>query len=274
MKEIITNADQFGLTRGINKGIIEALEKGVVTTTTLIHSGYDVDYAIDYARQNRTNAGVHLNLTFGRPIASAASSVAAAGNFMTRKELLKACLLNKIEKEDVIREFEAQITYFAEQGVNITHIDTHQHIQTLSPIFEAAAFLAKKYGFWLRLPKETIFFRKLNSAKNLFFLTKKIIISKQCSTLRKKLRKAGVRTPDKFLSPFGFIPRPVEFTKQHFLIMLEHTVDGMNEIMAHPGYIDADFDDFSSWKEQREQELLVYLDPQVKEALAAVRDGG
>ncbi|WP_145838534.1 ChbG/HpnK family deacetylase, partial [Bacillus paralicheniformis] len=69
MKSLIINADDFGFSRGVNLGIIEAFQHGVLTSTTLMVNMQEAEHAVELARQNRElGVGVHLTLTAGRPI--------------------------------------------------------------------------------------------------------------------------------------------------------------------------------------------------------------
>ncbi|MBZ5628348.1 MAG: ChbG/HpnK family deacetylase [Acidobacteriia bacterium] len=70
MKRLIINADDFGLTRGVNRAIVEAHERGVVTSATLMASGSEFDEAVALARRlPRLSVGCHVDLiqTISRP---------------------------------------------------------------------------------------------------------------------------------------------------------------------------------------------------------------
>lgn len=61
------NADDFGLTKGVTDGIIQAHQNGCVTSTTLMMNGLATDYAVEKAAENPDlKIGIHLVLTWGR----------------------------------------------------------------------------------------------------------------------------------------------------------------------------------------------------------------
>src|SRR3989442_14684955 len=69
MKELIVNADDFGLTEQVSKGILDVQREGIVTSTTLMATGGAFDAAVTLARRSpRLSGGGHLNLTQGTPV--------------------------------------------------------------------------------------------------------------------------------------------------------------------------------------------------------------
>ncbi len=71
MKELIVNADDFGLSSGANRAIIRAWQEGILTSTSLMAGGKAFDEAVDLARENPgLQVGLHLTLVQGRAVAS------------------------------------------------------------------------------------------------------------------------------------------------------------------------------------------------------------
>ena len=63
MKQLILNADDFGMTRGVNEGIIRAHRDGVLTSATLMANGAEFDDAVSRAKSNpKLGVGCHLSL--------------------------------------------------------------------------------------------------------------------------------------------------------------------------------------------------------------------
>ncbi len=113
MKSLIVNADEFGLTEGVNRAIIEAHRQGIVTSTTLVPNLWAFQEAADLTLANPDlGVGVHLNLTDGRPV-SPPSQVSALvdgdGRFLKRSQLLKRLFFQRVPREQIVREFTAQI---------------------------------------------------------------------------------------------------------------------------------------------------------------------
>src|SRR5215510_11634871 len=72
MKRLIVNADDFGFTNGVNKGIVQSYKQGIVTSTTIMANGQAFDEAVELARENPgLGVGCHLSIVGGRPVAPA-----------------------------------------------------------------------------------------------------------------------------------------------------------------------------------------------------------
>ena len=68
-RELIVNADEFGLTEGVNHGIVEVHRQGIVTSTTMVANEHAFEHAIELSKQVPELAiGVHLNVTHGSPV--------------------------------------------------------------------------------------------------------------------------------------------------------------------------------------------------------------
>ena len=71
MRRLIVNADDFGMSRSVNRGVIRAHAEGIVTSTTLLANGASFDDAVALAHAHPgIRVGVHLNVVEGRPLAS------------------------------------------------------------------------------------------------------------------------------------------------------------------------------------------------------------
>ena len=85
MGQVIINADDFGLTNGVNYGIIDSFLYGITTSTTLLANGAAFDHAVELASDHpELEIGVHLNLTLGKPLLPDSVSISANGRFHTR----------------------------------------------------------------------------------------------------------------------------------------------------------------------------------------------
>ena len=135
MKYLITNADDFGFTRDVNSGIIEAHQHGILTATTLMATGAAFDHAVELARQNpELDVGVHLVL------------VDSAGFPPTIPRLLFS--LGRIHIYD---ELVRQVRKVLDAGLKPTHLDTHKHTHLLPPVFNAVTRIAQEFKIpWVR----------------------------------------------------------------------------------------------------------------------------
>jgi predicted glycoside hydrolase/deacetylase ChbG (UPF0249 family) len=135
LKYLITNADDFGFTRDVNAGIIEAHQHGILTATTLMATGAAFDHAVDLARQNpELDVGVHLVL------------VDTPGFPPTIPRLLFS--LGRI---NIYEELVRQVRKVLNAGLKPTHLDTHKHTHLLPQVFNAVTRIAQEFKIsWVR----------------------------------------------------------------------------------------------------------------------------
>ncbi|AHA29614.1 chitin disaccharide deacetylase [Exiguobacterium sp. MH3] len=141
---VIVNADDFGLTTGINQGIIESHLNGPVHSTTLMMNGHAVEDAVRLSQQHpNLHVGVHLVLSWGKPLASTSQSLTKEdGTFRFTSRFLKEV---PPDPEDVYLEWKAQIEAFLATGLPLHHLDSHHHIHGWSAINSVIIELAKEY---------------------------------------------------------------------------------------------------------------------------------
>ncbi|WP_066187168.1 chitin disaccharide deacetylase [Gracilibacillus timonensis] len=147
--DILFNADDFGITKGVSNGIIQAHQHGVISSTTIMMNGLAVDYAIDLAKQCPSlDIGLHLILTSGKPLFSPTSSLTnERGMFRFTNRFYEMdipCL------DDVRDEWRAQIEAFLATGLPLHHLDSHHHIHGWQPLKEIVIELADKYQIPVR----------------------------------------------------------------------------------------------------------------------------
>src|SRR5277367_32488 len=130
---LIINADDFGLTHGVNRAIAELHEAKALTSTTLMATGAAFDDAVSIALAHPTlGVGCHVVLTDGAPASPPQSIPTLLGpdGRTFRPALLdfiQALLLGKNSRDDIEREARAQIQKLQNAGINVTHLDTHKH---------------------------------------------------------------------------------------------------------------------------------------------------
>lgn len=223
MVKLIVNADDFGMTCGINKGIIKAYEEGIVNSTTIMMNGFAVDEAMEYAKKNPSlGLGIHLVLTFGKPLSDDVSSlIDKNGDFYKHKHFRNSTTLNLNEIE---KEWDAQIQRFLSYDLFPTHIDSHHHIHSTPLLIDVVKNLSLKYD----LPVRVISTSKIE----------------------------GI-TPFSDLFFYDFYEKGV--TMDYFEKFQSYGDDAIIEVMTHPGEVDDVLRSCSSYVEFREQELEVLL---------------
>jgi predicted glycoside hydrolase/deacetylase ChbG (UPF0249 family) len=225
----IINADDFGYSKGVNYGILEAFQHGIVTSTTMMVNMPGTEHAVRLAKENPAfGVGIHFVLTCGKPIlVDVPSLVNEDGEFRKRDAQLFYA-----DPGDIERELTAQLETFLSFGLTPTHIDSHHHVHEHPCVFPIVQKLAEQYDLPIR-PVRT---------------------KKTCH----------LRAVDVFLHQFY----GRGLTKEYFLSLFDEVNDGQTvEVMCHPAYIDVPLFTGSSYCSERVNELAILTDPDVRDAL-------
>ncbi len=280
MKRLVVNADDFGLTEGISRGIVEANRGGILTSATLLANGAAFDSAVALARgAPGLGVGVHLNLTDGRPVAEPSavrSLVNASGQFFGGPAALAARVFTRrIRLAECEREWDAQIEKVREVGIQVTHLDGHKHAHMLPALFPIAVRLARKHGIpGVRLAIErpmrlgALLRRHGGAAGSILMQRLRAralgLLARDC---REQLRQAGVAFPMNF---FG-ITQTGLLDAAELEAILRELPDGTSELMCHPGYADGTPRQSGTRRRmERERELEALTLPESRKVVAAL----
>ena len=270
-KRLIVSADDFGMSAGVNRGVICAHREGILTGASLMVSGADAAGAIALARDNpRLAVGLHLVLVQGRavlPNGDIPSLVGATGNF--RQNPVWAGLryfFTPRMRAELRREIRAQLERFRASGLPLSHIDghltIHMHPTVLSLLLEAAREFPIRA---IRLPQEPLrpalrysrahLTRKLSEAAIFTLLSR---------FARARLAAAGVRHADRL---FG-LHQTGQVTEPYLTRVIEQLADGVTEVYCHAGIRDAESARWRPPAYNDEAELSALRSPGVRQALA------
>jgi hopanoid biosynthesis associated protein HpnK len=275
-KFLVVNADDFGLSPGINAGIIEGHKKGVVTSASIMVNSPAFEEAVKLAHAHEgLGIGVHLNVLRGKailPRAEVPSLVDAAGRFLRSPISLCCGILGKrVDLDHLSGEFSAQIQRAFEAGLHPTHLNSEKHVHMYPPIFARVVKLAEKYGIkavrWTgQYPRARTLMRwNRRSYKDL-------LVSLCAKVCRKHLEDSAVMSNDYF---YGLMETG-SLTAEVFKGILPRVKDGVTEIMCHPGYVGQDLQEAfqtmgtSSLVTSRELELQTLTDPTLRACIDAV----
>jgi hopanoid biosynthesis associated protein HpnK len=274
MKELILNADDFGLTKGVNEGIVRAYRGGILTSTTLMANAPAFEDAVQRARANpKLGVGCHLVLAGGPPVAAPQDvpslvdkngrMPSSLGGFVARVSY------GAIRAEDIDRELRAQIGKIRGAGIEPTHLDTHKHTHAHPRVMEVLAQVAQDLGItrvrkpaeYLRDSWKAVCGESGASPKQLAAVAAVRLLSSNFDSISKK---HGLRSPDTFLgvAATGLLgPEPL-------CHLIDTLPEGQTEIMLHPGICDEDLARTGSrLQQQRQLELDGLLAPQVRRAV-------
>ncbi|EMU5281246.1 chitin disaccharide deacetylase [Yersinia enterocolitica] len=152
-KLLIVNADDFGLCKGQNYGIIEAFRHGIVSSTTAMMNCADIYHAAELSKQNPAlPVGMHFVLTYGRPLTAMPSLVDAKGEL--GKWLWARAEAGELNLDEIAQELTAQFNKFvAVFGCPPTHIDSHHHVHMLPQIYPLIESFAHEKSLPLRIDR-------------------------------------------------------------------------------------------------------------------------
>jgi predicted glycoside hydrolase/deacetylase ChbG (UPF0249 family) len=235
-RTLIVNADDFGLTPAVSRGILEAAREGIVTSTTVLVNRPIPPELVAELGGSALGVGLHLNLTLGRPVSDprrVPSLVDADGRFVRDPREAAA----RAAKDEARIELGNQIDAFrALLGRFPTHLDTHHHVGRHEPILDLVLDFARA----IRVP-----------------------VRSQDERVRAAARRLKLRTPDHFVGESG--PEPY-WSAERVLEHLRALPGGVTEFMTHPGYFDDDLA-YSRYGRQRETELAGLTDPRARELI-------
>lgn len=228
--KLIVNADDFGISKAVTLGILEAYKNGIVRSTTLMCNMPAAEYAANIAKENPgLGVGIHFVLTAGYPLSEGVDSlVDESGKFK------KTGIQEKSAKiDDVRKEFRAQMDKFLSFGIKPTHIDSHHHVHGAEQIFEVVKEMALEYNLPVRLAlNEDIKFPN------------------------------DIKTTSAFED--GFYGNE-KITPENIIKLIDENKDKESfEIMSHPAYLDQQILNSSSYALPRTKELETLTSDEVK----------
>lgn len=222
---LIINADDFGFSESINRGIIESYKQGLISSTTLMMNMPGTKNAIELYKENEgLGLGVHLNLTKGKPLTGGTKTLTKEkGEFHYIQDEQK---LTFLDQEEAYKELKAQIESFIAFGIKPSHLDNHHYIHKFKNIREVIHRLALEYRLPIRISDEAH---------------------------REEARALGIKTTDYIIDSFyGEIATAEELLRSISNLRQDATV----EIVSHPGFMDEDTMKETSYNIGREKEIL------------------
>lgn len=268
-KQLLVNADDFGLTEGITDGIIEAHQRGIVTSTSIIAGGEAFDHAVKQSFDNKSlGIGVHLTLVEERAVSDprdVPTLVYANGKLpRSYRELLSGLILGRIKSEHVERELRAQVVKCLNAGLKPTHLDSHQHVHTLPRILRIVIRIAEEFNILgLRLPRDS-------PAGRTAFLSdgflQKTILCWLAGWDARYVRAEKFHICDRMAGLF----ESGALREDHLLPILRQLPQGTTELVCHPGIADLQSRArYAHWRYDWEAEFNALTSEAVRDVLTA-----
>ncbi len=250
MRKLIVNADDFGLTAGVNRAIVETHAGGVVSSTTLMANGAAFEDAVTAARSvPNLSVGCHVVLVDGTPVSPpdtvdtllAIRSAEPDKFYSSLSAFAARAMLGGFDRDQLVAEVTAQIRKIQATGLQVTHLDTHKHAHIFPEILVALLRAARICGVRaIRnpfVPLKAMHARQFKGKRDLWKRYGQVrMLHTFSGQFRQRTKRAGVLTPDGVV---GVIETGSVDTS-----LLRSTLaslpEGTWELVCHPGYNDAD----------------------------------
>lgn len=260
MKRLIVNADDLGLTRGVNRAVVDAHQRGIVTSATLMANGPEFQHGVEIAQFTPSLAiGCHVDLMQMAPVLPPEKipTLVRDGRFRPRlPQLALAALRGHLSADEICAEAMAQMRKLQAAGIALSHFDTHKHTHVFPPVLRPLLRAARSCGVAaVRNPFEpaAVFGGRecLGSPKLLARYGAVRALRSMAREFRRQVEAAGLATTDGTLGIVltGWLDR------QRLCALLRHVPDGTWELVTHPGYDEPALRAISSLARSRPTEL-------------------
>jgi len=240
---LILNADDFGLTAGVNRAILELHRAGVLTSASLMARAAATDEAMELARAKPSlGVGCHVVLVDGKPVLGAQNLPTLldlrTGRFHpTLGVFLKLLLTGRIRSSEIEAETTAQINLLHAKGLRLTHIDTHKHAHMFPAVLRPVLRAARAAGIRaVRNPFEPAWSRRVTHGAPWIRHAEVRLLRLLEPAFRRIVAEEGFTTTDGAIGVLatGTIDSKVVSS------LLQSLPAGTWELVTHPGYNDTD----------------------------------
>lgn len=244
MRRLIINADDFGLTSGVNRAIAEANRSGVLTSATMMANSRAFAEAVTIAKSLPTlKTGCHVVLIDGEPVSSGLNSLTHGGERFgsNLKQFAMAAVRKKISEEEIEREAEAQIRKLQASGLAVTHVDSHKHTHMFPRVVRPLLRAAKACGIRAVRnpfePRRSWAVGKVLANRGLWVrATEVIALQIFAAKFRKAVQEEDMLTTDGTVG----IAATGMLDEKMLHAILNALPEGTWELVCHPGYSDAE----------------------------------
>jgi hopanoid biosynthesis associated protein HpnK len=282
VRKLIVNADDFGLTAGVNRAIIDTHVDGVVSSATLMANGPAFDDAVTAARSApNLSVGCHVVLVDGAPVSppDAVDTLLAIRSaepdkfYSSLSAFAARAMLGGFDRDQLVAEVTAQIRKIQSTGLQVTHLDTHKHAHVFPEIFVALLRAARICGVpAIRnpfVPVKAMHARQFKGKRDLWKRYGQVrMLHTFSGQFLQRTKRAGLITPDGVV---GVIETgSVESSGYSSLLRqtLASLPAGTWELVCHPGYNDADLRAARTrLLDSREEERRLLTSPELRQFL-------
>jgi len=278
VRQLIVNADDFGLTSGVNRAIAETHRDGIVSSATLMASGAAFADAVQTARSlPGLSVGCHVVLVDGSPVAPPAGldtllairSAEPQKFYSSLSAFAARATLGGFDREQLVEEITAQIRKVQAAGIEVTHLDSHKHTHIFPEILAAMLRAARICGVRaIRspfVPRAAIGAQQFVGKRKLLKRYGQVkILNSFAPHFRRQLKRSGLVAPDGIIGVIETGLLDSTLLRQ----ALTNMPEGTWELVSHPGYADQDLRAARTRLiESREKERDLLTSPELREFL-------
>jgi predicted glycoside hydrolase/deacetylase ChbG (UPF0249 family) len=258
---LIVNADDYGLTPAVSRGILRGVRDGVITSTSVLVLGHGFSRSVGWLRdEGPVGIGVHLALVGEDPPLSSATEIPTLVDRRGRlprswRQLLPRVMAKRIDLADVERELTAQIALARESGLALDHLNSHQHVHMFPGLREVVIDLAHRHD----VPAVRV--TRMRSRGPVGRMMRRLAV-----TLERELQADGIAFPEAAAG----LDEAGRFDQRSLLEALDHFADldvASIELSGHPGEAEDPERHRYRWGYEWGTELEAVLSPQVRQAI-------
>lgn len=274
MKRLIVNADDLGLTAGVNRAILEAHQRGIVTSATLMANGLAFEEALTVVAQAPKLAiGCHVDLIQLRPVSplEQVPTLVAGEHFRPGfARFASGAMRGRINVAEIAAEATAQMRTLQASGVRVSHFDTHKHTHVFPPVLKGLLRAANECGVRAVRnpfePESSVPFRRVMARWGLLSRWAAVqSLRTLASDFRRSVEKAGLLTTNGTVG----IALTGHMGQQSLCEILGRIPDGTWELVTHPGYAEPELASLSKLTASREDELRWLTSTETRNAIEA-----
>ena len=243
MSRLIVNADDFGLTAGINHAIEELHGERVLFSASLMARASATAHAVQIARATPTlGVGCHLVLVDGDPVLPP-QLIPTLVDWKTGQlrpgivDFLGGLFTGRIRAAEIEAEATTQIVWLQDHGLRLTHIDTHKHLHMFPAVLRPVLRAARAAGIRaVRNPFEPVWALSATAGASWARLAEVTVLRRLEPVCRQIIQEEGFATTDGTIAVVGTGVLNAATVR----LLLERLPAGTWELVTHPGYNDAD----------------------------------
>jgi predicted glycoside hydrolase/deacetylase ChbG (UPF0249 family) len=286
VRKLIVNADDLGLTAGVNRAIVESHSGGIVSAATLMANGAAFADAVTAARSApNLSVGCHVVLVDGTPVSppDAVDTLLAIRSaepdkfYSSLSAFAARAMLGGFDPDQLVAEITAQIRKIQSTGLEVTHLDTHKHAHIFPEILAALLRAARICGVRaIRnpfVPLQAMPARLFKGKPDLWKRYGQVrMLHTFSGPFHPRIKCAGLLTPDGVIGVIETGSAAGPDGSSGFGSLLRQTLanlpEGTWELVCHPGYIDADLRRAGTrLLDSREEERRLLTSPELRRFL-------